>query len=141
VGAALGSKATDVSYDDSDWPFVRVTLPPRAVSDAEFEEQLRRLSEYAARGGGFGFVVDTRDVPDPGAKRRRDIAEFVDELQRRHGAAFIGAAVVISSAKARAIFKAISWLRQGATPLIAVSSPDEGMQELRKLARKARGGH
>jgi hypothetical protein len=137
VGELQGRAETQVTYDERSWPLVAVTMPARLASDAEFADNLRRMAAYGERGGPFGFVLDTRGSPDPDAKRRRDIAEFWDQLQRRYGSAFIGAAIVMSSPTGRAIFKAILWLRQGATPLVAVATPEAGFEELRKLARQS----
>lgn len=138
MGALQGHAEQHVTYDERSFPFIAINMPARPLSDAEFAEHQRSMAAYGARGGDFGFVVDTRGSPAPDAKRRREIAELWDELQRRHGRAFIGAAIVISSSARRAIFKAILWLRQGATPLLAVATPEAGFEELRKLARKTR---
>lgn len=136
MGALQERAETQITYDERSWPFVAISMPPRPATDAEFEQNLRAMAAYGERGGPFGFVLDTRGAPDPDAKRRREIAEFWDQLQRRYGSAFIGAAIVMSSSTGRAIFKAILWLRQGAAPLIAVATPEAGFEELRKLARK-----
>jgi hypothetical protein len=115
---------------------VVITLPERETTDDEFAENLRRMDEYAARGDDFGFVIDTRAAPDPDANRRRAIAEYLDNCQRNYGSAFIGTAFVITSPTGRAIFKAILWLRQGRKPLVPVSTPKEGLAQLRRLIPK-----
>jgi hypothetical protein len=136
-GLLSGKTPSPIKYDESNWPYVIATLPPRECSEAEFRETLRRLDEYAARGGEFGFVLDTRGAPDPNAARRRAIAEYWDGCQRRYPDLFIGAAIVMSSSTGRAVFKAILWLRQVAQPLVPVATPEEGLERLRSLARKS----
>jgi hypothetical protein len=130
-----GSPAA-IEYDESHWPFVLIRLPPREMSQEEFRESLRRMDEYGARGGDFGFVIDTRGAPDPNANRRREIAEYWDDCQRRFGGSFIGAAIVMSSSTGRAIYKAVLWLRQGRKPLVPVATPEEGLKQLRRLVPK-----
>ena len=121
-------------YDETHWPFVVITLPVRELTEHEFQDNLRRMDEYAARGGPFGFVLDTRGAPDPDAGRRRLIAEFWDACLRRHGDSFLGAAIVMSSSTGRAVFKAILWLRQNPERLIPVATTEEGLERLRALA-------
>jgi hypothetical protein len=126
-----------VLYDEAHWPLVVVTYPPGPVSDLGFKENLRRLDEYAERGGPIGFVLDTRDTPEPDAARRRAIADYWDSCALRFRDRFIGAAIVMSSSTGRAIFKAISWLRNRPVVLVAVATPAEGIAKLR-AARKER---
>jgi len=125
-----------IHYDESAWPFVLITLPERGTSEDEFLENLRRMDEYATRGDAFGFVIDARSAPDPDANRRRAIAEYLDECQRRHGNTFLGTAIVTTSSTGRAVYKAILWLRQGRKPLIAVATPEDGLAQLRRLVKK-----
>jgi hypothetical protein len=138
MGVNRGVSIASVSsfrYDESEWPFVQITLPQRATTSDEFRESLRRMDEYARRGGAFGFVIDTRGAPDPDAERRREIAEYWDQCHSRHPDNFIGAAIVMSSASGRAVFKAILWLRQQRSPLLPVATPEEGLSELKRMAR------
>ena len=132
-GVPITGSLAGIRYDESEWPFVLITLPPRETSQEEFRESLQRMDEYGARGGDFGFVIDTRGAPDPDASRRREIAEYWDDCQRRFDGSFIGAAIVISSSTGRAIYKAILWLRQGRKPLVPVATPEEGLAQLRRL--------
>jgi len=120
-----------VLYDESHWPLVVVTYPPAPVTELSFRENLRRLDEYAERGGPIGFVLDTRDAPEPDAARRRAIAEYWDSCALRFRDRFIGAAIVMSSSTGRAIFKAIMWLRNRPVVLVAVATPAEGIAKLR----------
>ena len=131
------SDSRPVHYDERHPPFLLITLPPVEISDLDFRRNLRRMDEHAARGGQFGFVLDTRGAPDPKADRRREIAEYWDDCQRRHGDDFVGAAIVLASPTARAVFKAILWLRQTRQPLIAAATPEEGLAFLRALAPTA----
>ena len=125
-------------YDDSHWPLVVVTYPSGPVSELGFKENLRRLDEYAERGGPFGFVLDTRETPEPDAARRRAIAEYWDSCALRFPDRFIGAAIVMSSSTGRAIFKAISWLRNRPVVLVAVATPAEGISKLRAALKEKR---
>lgn len=134
---ASTSDPEPVHYDERHAPFLLITLPRHELSEAEFRRNLRRMDEHAARGGAFGFVLDTRGSPDPKADRRRAIAEYWDECQHTHGTAFVGAAIVMSSPTARAVFKAILWLRQSRQPLVAAATPEEGLAFLRALAPTA----
>lgn len=123
-----------VRYDDSEPPFLVVTLPPHDLDEAGFRANLRQMDLFAERGGRFGFVLDTRGSPNPDADRRRAIADYWDDCLRRHGNAFIGAAIVMSSSTGRAVFKAILWLRSSSLLLLPVASPQEGLNELRAAA-------
>ena len=120
-------------YDEGNWPFVVISLPSHELTQQEFEDNLRRMDEYAARGGKFGFVLDTRGAPDPDAARRRAIAEYWDNCLRRNGDLFLGAAIVMSSSTGRAVFKAILWLRQNPQRLIPCATTEEGLERLRAL--------
>lgn len=135
LGTASGTAAR-TRYDESHWPFVVISLPPRELTDQEFHDNLRRMDEYAARGDKFGFVLDTRSAPDPEAPRRRAIAEYWDACMRSHGDRFVGAAIVMSSSTGRAVFKAILWLRQNPQRLLPVASIEEGLERLRALTPK-----
>lgn len=135
LGTASGTAAR-TRYDESQWPFVIVSLPPRELTEQEFQDNLRRMDEYAARGGHFGFVLDTRNAPDPDAPRRRAIAEYWDACLQRHGDLFLGAAIAMSSSTGRAVFKAILWLRQNPQRLIPVATVEEGLERLRAHAPK-----
>jgi len=125
-----------VLYEESQWPLVLVTYPPGPISELAFNENLRRLDEYAERGGPFGFVLDTRDAPDPDAARRRAIAEYWDSCALRFPNRFVGAAIVMSSSAGRAVFKAISWLRNRPVVLVAVATPAEGVTKLRAALKQ-----
>ena len=133
LGTVSGSTAR-TRYDEGNWPFVVITLPPHELTQQEFDDNLRRMDEYAARGGKFGFVLDTRGAPDPDAPRRRAIAEYWDACLRNHGDLFLGAAIVMSSSTGRAVFKAILWLRQNPQRLIPVATTEEGLERLRALS-------
>lgn len=132
-----GSRPTArTRYDEGNWPFVVISLPPQEQTEQEFQDNLRRMDEYGARGGKFGFVLDTRGAPDPDAARRRAIAEYWDTCLHRHGDNFLGAAIVMSSSTGRAVFKAILWLRQNPQRLIPCATTEEGLERLRAFAPK-----
>lgn len=124
-----------VSLDESRWPFVVLTPPSDELSDAEVTLHIEELKAFASRGGRFGFVFDVRQVPIPGAARRRLMAEQMDKLMQRDGHRCIGVAVVLSSAPARAVFKALAWLRQSAYPFAAAETVQHGIEWLRSLER------
>jgi len=128
---------SSVRYDRGQRPFLIVTLPTGEVSDEEFRAHLAEMDEFAnqAEGSAFGFVIDTRAAPDPNAARRRAIAEYWDNCQRRHGSSFLGAAIAMSSSTGRAVFKAILWLRARPLVLLPVATPEEGLKQLRAIAR------
>lgn len=131
----LATAGSSVRSDRSQRPFLIVTLPAREVSNDEFRAHLAEMDEFAnqANGSAFGFVIDTRGAPDPDAARRRAIAEYWDNCQRRYGDTFIGAAIVMSSSTGRAVFKAILWLRNSPLILLPVATPEEGVERLRAV--------
>jgi hypothetical protein len=130
--------ASGVRHDETQWPFVVITLPPTELSEAEFRANLARMDTYGERGERFGFVLDTRGSPNPNAARRRAIAEYWDNCMRRHGDSFVGAAIVMSSSTERAVFKAILWLRSSPLLLVPVATPQEGLEALRDAAGRLR---
>jgi hypothetical protein len=117
-----------------------MTLPNHPISEEEFRGNLQQMDDFAerARGGRFGFVIDTRGAPDPEAPRRRAIAEYWDACLRRYGDSFIGAAIVMSSSTGRAVFKAILWLRSSSRFLVPVATPEEGLARLRAELGRSR---
>ena len=129
---------SSVSYDETAPPFLVMRLPIHQLGEDEFRTHLQDMDGFAdrARGGPFGFVIDTRGAPDPEAPRRRAIAEYWDGCFRRHGNSFIGAAIVMSSSTGRAVFKAILWLRASSRLLAPVATPEDGLARLRAELRK-----
>ena len=127
------SFVSSVRYDESDPPFLVVTLPGHPLSEDEFRWHLQEMDRFArqAEDGPFGFVIDTRGAPDPDAARRRAIAEYWDDCLRRYPGSFVGAAIAMSSMTGRAVFKAILWLRNSPLRLIPVPTPEEGKAQLR----------
>src|SRR5262245_64021233 len=97
-GSLVKSAASSVVYDESEPPFLLMRLPDHPLSEDQFRANLREMDEFAerARGGPFGFVIDTRGAPDPEAPRRRAIADYWDGCARRHGDSLVGAAIVMS---------------------------------------------
>lgn len=138
--AADSSEKGEIRYDDKRWPFVVVTFPPGAFTDAQLTEHLHDVDAYTKRGGRYGFVVDARLSTPPSAAHRRQITEAMDANNRRDGARFIGVAIVLSRAPQRAVFKALLWLRQTNHPLTAVATVEEGLQWLRALEQKTASG-
>ena len=123
-----------IQHDESRWPYVVVTLPARELTDSEYVEYLDGLKRYRSRREPFGFVLDVRMAPPLNAERRRLTAERMDQDIQPDGRGCIGVAVVLSSPVARAVFKAIGWLRQRPYPFVAVSSVEQGLAWLRTLA-------
>lgn len=142
VGSAGKSATSSITYDKTHPPFLLMTLPGQDISEDEFRAHLREMDKFAdgAGGGPFGFVIDTRGAPDPEAPRRRAIAEYWDGCLRRHGDSFVGAAIVMSSATGRAVFKAILWLRNSSRFLVPVATTEEGLARLRAELGRSRGG-
>jgi hypothetical protein len=139
VGPVVKS-VTSIIYDEAEQPFLVMTLPDHPISEEEFRGHLQEMDNFAerARGGRFGFVIDTRGAPDPEAPRRRAIAEYWDACLQRYGDSFIGAAIVMSSSTGRAVFKAILWLRNSSRFLVPVATPEEGLARLRAELGKSR---
>jgi len=129
----LKSGISSISYDETEPPFLVMKLPSHQLSEDEFRAQLQEMDQFAsrARGGLFGFIIDTRDAPNPEAPRRRAIAGYWDDCARRHGDAFIGTAIVLSSSAGRAVFKAVLWLRNSSRILVPVATAEEGLARLR----------
>jgi SpoIIAA-like len=103
-------------FDDVAWPFVVVRWPSQPLSDAEFSAAMAQIAKYFERGERFGLVMDISVAPMLSAERRRDVAEQMDENQRRYLGRLVGIALVTSSSFHRGIMNAINWLRQQQEP-------------------------
>jgi hypothetical protein len=142
AGSPAKSDTASMRYDETEPPFLVMKLPSHPLSEEEFHANLQEMDHFAHRalGGPFGFVIDTRGAPDPEAPRRRAIADYWDGCARRHGDAFVGAAIVMSSSTGRAVFKAVLWLRSSSRLLIPVATTEEGLARLRAEIGSMQGG-
>ena len=126
-----------IQYDETNWPFVVVTIPPEVISDREFAEHLDRMSAYFERGERFGLVIDARDAQPLSADRRRQVAERLDHDIEQHGDRLIGTGVALSSAIGRGVFKVIQWMSKASHPMMSFDTVDAALEWLKTLRLRA----
>ena len=126
-----------IHYDESNWPFVVVTMPSDEVSDDAFARHLDHVSAYFTRGEPFGLVIDAHLAPALSAPRRRAVAERIDRDVERHGELLIGTAVVLSSAVGRGVFKVIVWMTRTKHPMRSFDLVEPALAWLRNLRANA----
>lgn len=71
------------SYDDSCWPILVVTAPPRPVEDAELRMHLRRLGAWLDRGV-CAVIIDNSRAPAPTLKQAALTAQARADDEKRY---------------------------------------------------------
>jgi len=109
----------DFSYDATDWPVFRVTMPARALSAGAFHVHLDRITAVYERGEPFGLLIDALRAPPLNASERQLVAEAMRFNARRQPGVLRGLAVCLASTVARGGFTAINWLARPPYPTAA----------------------
>ena len=124
-----------IEIDDSRWPMVLVTFTGVAP-EPEFDDYLRRMSQYLARKQTIVTVLDASKSGATPATQRRKQAEWMrenDAALRRHSA---GTAFVISSAVVRGVLTAILWMQPIPQEHVVVATMPEALRWAREQLRK-----
>lgn len=120
----------NVSYDESGWPIVMVTMPPYELTTNDFRSFLDHLTAYHERGQRFGLCFDIGGAPAPDAERRRLMAERVDADIRRYGRV-CPSAIVTKSALQRAALKTMTRLVRTPYPMAAFATKERAVEWLK----------
>ncbi len=122
-----------VSYDDSKWPILLVTMPELDMSGAPMLAHLDRMSSYAQRGMPYVAVVDVRLSPSLSAQSRRLVAERMDQDDEEHPGVLLGMGIVLATSIHRGIFKAMTWLSRSPRPFEAFTTIADAQAWARRL--------
>jgi|RhiMethySRZTD1v2_1073278.scaffolds.fasta_scaffold11377_6 hypothetical protein len=117
--------ASGVLYDDSEWPIFTVKMPPRALSDKDFQDHLEACSVPYLRGEPFVFLFDTTGHPPLSASQRKAVANAMVAHNSIHPGLLRGIAVVVGSAFERGVVTAIRWIARPRYPIAAFDSIDK----------------
>ena len=117
--------APTITVDESRWPRVYVIWPAGAVSDAEFQRAVERLSSYIDRGEHYVIIHDARRAARPSPKQRAFAADQQKLTADSAARWLLGAAVVVSNPLTAGVVRAINWLSPPTYPQRVFSSLDE----------------
>lgn len=123
-----------IEIDESRWPMIVVTFTGNAT-EAEFDDYLRRMSEFLQRSEPYVTVLDaTRSDVTPATQRRKqaDWLRAREASLRRHSA---GTAFVISSAVVRGVLTAILWMQPLPQQHVIVATRAEATKWAREQLR------
>jgi hypothetical protein len=113
------SRVHEVTYEATQWPIFRVTMPSLALSDDKFREHLDHISAVYERREPFALLVDALRAPPLTASERQLVADTMRFCARRNPGVLRGLAVCLSGTMARGGFTAINWLARPPYPTAA----------------------
>jgi hypothetical protein len=129
------NRVHEVTYEATEWPIFRVTMPNAALSDERFREHLDHISAVYERREPFALLVDARRAPPFTASERQLVADAMRFLVRRNPGVLRGLAFCLSSTLARGGFTAINWLARPPYPTAAFESiPKASVWLMRQFA-------
>jgi len=110
------------TYDDSEWPLFIARMPPKRLSDADFETHLKFLREPFRRREPFAVLIVLGDHPPLGPTQRKAAAEAMITDSRSHPGLLRAKAIVIGSAIERGVVTAVGWMAKPPYPFAAFES-------------------
>ena len=122
-------------YDDSEWPLVKVQMPPVALSAEAFQAHLDECSARYTRGDRFCLLIDMGSYPPFDAVMRRAVAERMTEDARRYPGRLLGCAIVSKSERAQGNVTAINWVAKPPYRFAAFESVEQARAWLTQLLR------
>lgn len=111
-----------MQFDESRWPVVVMTVD-RAMSDAEFDEYLQRLTD-AIRRGPIATVIDSHGSAVPSFDQQRRQAQWMNDTRELIASKSLGNAFVVRSAPIRFTLSAIFLLAKMPCPYTVVESTE-----------------
>lgn len=102
-----------VRIDESGWPVVRITYPP-VMGPRSIPEYVEALEAFGRRGEPYWSLVDIRmmEITKIKPSDRKELAEAVDDLNRRFPGVVQCEAVVHDSPVVRMMHTAHLWMRR-----------------------------
>jgi hypothetical protein len=142
VSGSLFKSASRIlpTYDESDWPIFRVTMPPIALSQEGFEAHLEACSQRYRRGQPFCMMIDMGQHPPLGALRRKAVADRMTADGQRFPRVMLGCALIVKSGTSRGGVTAINWMAQPPYSFTAFEDAAEGLLWIRHLLEQHRAG-
>jgi hypothetical protein len=116
------AKTYEVTYEATEWPIFRVTMPSVQLSEGKFREHIDHITAVYERREPFALLVDSLRGPPLTAAERQAVAEAMRFCARRNPGVLRGLAVCLSSTVARGGFTAINWLARPPYPTAAFES-------------------
>lgn len=125
-------------FDDSSFPFVRVTLRAGETTLEDIELIFKRYDAVFARADKHVLIVDTtRLTVVPAAPVRQRIKEFEDKARAFAAAKNHGSAIVMSSAIVRGAMTALRWISPAPAPNAYFATVPEAATWCVSLLQKA----
>lgn len=113
------------SYDTSEWPLLRVTMPRDGLTDSEVDAHVAYLEQTLQAGQRFALLIDARRSQPLSARGRQAIGKLLSRSFQRHPFVLAGIGVVLSSAIERGVLTAISWAAGRTYPQRSFATPEE----------------
>jgi hypothetical protein len=125
-------------YDESEWPLLRVMMPPTALSEEAFEAHLDACSERYRRAQPFCMMIDMGSHPPLGAVQRKAVADRMMADNERFPGVMLGCALVVRSTRSRGSVTAINWIARIPYQFAAFEDADEAKRWLLGLLEEHR---
>ncbi len=125
---------SQVSYDDSAWPILVITMPDQELIGAEMLEHIDHMSAFTRRGIPYVKIIDVRVSPSLSAQSRRIAAERLDQDDEAYPGVLLGVGIVLATSLHRGIFKAMTWLSRSTRPFEAFMTVEEAVTWARRLS-------
>ena len=124
--------------NETDWPIVRLELPPEArVREIDHDSFYGLIEALLAKGGRFATLQDMRPVGIMDPMRRKRYTDWVrarEPALRRH---LIAHAMVVDSNLQRGVTTAVLWVVEPPVPIQQFTDPDEARAWLKEKVSSA----
>ncbi len=105
-----------VIFDEKDKPLLRMTYRG-LCDDAEWQQHIDVMSEWARRGDTYAVVIDAREVGSVPATQRKGIVEWIDRDRQHLKTNCAGGALIFASSVQRGLWTAIAWVTPTPIPV------------------------
>lgn len=123
---------TAPSYDTSQWPLLRVTMPRDGSTEAEFDAHVRFIEQKLHAGQRFALLIDARQARPLDARSRQALGQMLRRSFQRDPLVLAGLGVVLSSAIERGVLTAILWAAGRTYPQRTFATPVEAARWLQE---------
>jgi hypothetical protein len=124
---------TAPSYDASQWPIFRVTMPKDGATDNELNAHVMSIEGRLQKGERFALLIDARNAKPLDARGRQALGQMLRRAFQRDPHVLAGLGVVLSSAVERGVLTAIIWAAGRTYPQRTFAEPAEAATWLRTM--------